>query len=113
MYRTVQLVALGILAVVLGLSALARRFPHVAWLQLFHYHLPRLSEQQRAKMRQRANFYAGVEMILMGVVLPMLYVAVTVMFFNAFTTTGIVLVIAGSLLLVGLGVTAIWRNRSR
>lgn len=113
MYRTVQLVALGILAVVLGLSALARRFPHVAWLQLFRYHLPRLSEQQRAKMRQRANFYAGVEMILMGVVLPMLYVAVTVMFFNAFTTTGIVLVIAGSLLLVGLGVTAIWRNRSR
>ena len=113
MYRTVQIVALGILAVVFGMSALARRFPQVAWLQTFRHQPPRLSEQQRAGMRQRANVHAGVEMILMGIVLPLLYVAGTVMFFNAFTTTWTVLVVGASLVLIGLGVTAIWRNRSR
>jgi hypothetical protein len=111
MYRTLQLVLAGLLAVVLGLSALSRRFPHIAWLQVFRYHRPPLSEAQPARWRQRTNVYVGLELILMGVVLPMGYAALTVMFFNEFTTAGMVLVGGGSLLLVGLGVTAIWRNR--
>lgn len=113
MYRTIQLILVGFLAVIFGLAALSRRFPQVGWLQVFRYTAPRLSEDQRAKIRQRANIYAGIELILLGIGLPMLYVVGTVMFFNEFTTKGTVLVFAGSLLLVGLGVTAIWRNRRR
>ena len=113
MYRTLQLVLVGLLAVTFILAALARRFPQITWLQIFRYNTPRPSEEQRAKFRQRANINAGVEMILMGMVLPMIYIAGTVMFFNAFTTTGIILVAAGSLLLIGLGLTAIWRYRRR
>jgi hypothetical protein len=112
-YRTLQLVLVGLLAVIFGLAALARRFPQVTWLQIFRHNTPRLSEEQRAKFRQRANIHAGAEMILWGVALPMIYIAGTVMFFNAFTTTGIIFVLAGSLLLIGLGLTAIWRNRGR
>ena len=82
MYRTLQLALAGLIALVFGLSALSRRFPDVAWLQAFYYDPPRLSQEQRARMRRRANIHAGIELILVGIVLPMLYVAVTVMFFN-------------------------------
>jgi len=49
----------------------------------------------------------------MGLGLPMGYVALTVMFFNDFTPTGIALVAVCSILLIGLGITAIWRNRRK
>lgn len=113
MYRTVQLVLIAILAVVFGLSALSRRFPHIPWLQAFRYNRPRLSEEHQAQIRQRSNIYAGVELILLGIVVPIVYFGGTVMFFNTPTTTGTVLSLGGSLLLVGLGATAIWRNRRR
>jgi hypothetical protein len=111
MYRTLQLVLAGLIAMVFALSALSRRFPDVTWLQAFRYNPPHLSQEQRARMRRRANIQAGIELILVGVVLPMLYVAVTVMFFNDFTTTATALVVTGSLLCISLGLTAIWRNR--
>ena len=103
----------GLLLVVFGLAALSRRFPHVAWLQIFRYNFPRLTEEQQARMRQRANIHAGVEMILLGLALPLGYLAVTVMFFNDVTTIGTVLVLAASVLLIGFGVTAIWRSSRR
>jgi hypothetical protein len=105
------MIAVGVLAVVFGLSALSRRFPDVAWLQLFRYNAPRLSEEQRARMRQRANVHGGIEMILLGIGLPMVYLAVSVMFFNSLTTTEVVLVLGGAVLLIGLGITAIVRSR--
>jgi hypothetical protein len=111
MYRTVQIVLASIIAVVFGLSALSRRLPHVAWLQLFRFHRPQLSEEQQARMRQHANVHAGVEMILLGIVVPVVYIGGTVMFFNTPTLLGIVLSLGSSVLLIGLGATAIWRNR--
>ena len=103
---------IGFLALLFGMSALSRRFPHVAWLQLFRYHAPRLSEEQRAKIRQRANIHAGIELILLGIVVPMVYFA-TVMMFNEPTTTGTTIALASALLLIGLGTAAVWRNRRR
>ncbi|MFN2567171.1 MAG: hypothetical protein ABR499_19420 [Gemmatimonadaceae bacterium] len=100
----------GALVLVFGLSALARRFPDVAWLQPFRNAIPQLTGQQRAKIRRRSNIYAGVELILLGLVLPMAYAALKVMFFNAFTTKEVTLVLAGSALCIGLGITAIWRR---
>jgi hypothetical protein len=111
MYRTVQLVLASLLAVLYGLSALSRRFPHVNWLQVFRYDPPQLSEAQRARMRRRGDITAGLELILLGIGLPLLYVALTVMFFNNFTAMATILVFAGSALCIGLGVAGIWRNR--
>ena len=113
MYRIIQLVLLGLVAVVSGFAVLARRFPGVGWLQLFRYKGPPLSEAQRARIRQRSNIHAGIELILMGIVLPILYVVGIVMFFNEVTTNALVLVMAGSVLLIGLGVVGIWQNRRR
>ena len=111
MYRSIQLVLVGLLAVVFGLSAVSRRFPRVGWLQIFRYDAPRLSNEQQARIRRRSNIHAGIELILMGIGLPLLYVAGTVMFFNTFSTTATTVVSVGSVLCIGLGVTAIWRNR--
>jgi hypothetical protein len=110
MDNRIQLVLVGLLALVFGLSALSRRFPHVAWLQVFRYEPPRLSDEQRARIRRRSDVYAGVRLILTGIGLPMVYVALTLMFFNEFTTKAIALVLGGSALCIGLGVTAIWRS---
>lgn len=111
MYDRIQMVVVGVLAVVFGLSALSRRLPHITWLRAFRYTPPQLSEEQRARIRRRSNIHAGIEFILMGITLPMLYGIATVMFFSDFTVTGTILVLAGSVLCIGLGVTAIWQNR--
>lgn len=110
MYRTIQLVFAGILAALYGLSALSRRFPDVGWLQHFRHERPQLSEEHRAKMQRRANVYAGVELILIGIVLPMGYGALTVMMFNDITAKAMALVLAGSVLCIGFGITAIVRS---
>jgi hypothetical protein len=111
MYEKIQMVAGGVLAAVWGLSALSRRFPDVAWLQRFRYQRPQLSEEHRARMRQRANVYAGVEFILLGLALPMLYVAVTLMSFSEITRMAMAIVLAASVVCIALGITAIVRSR--
>ena len=113
MYRSIQLALVALMAVVFGLSVLSRRFPHIAWLQLFRVNPPPLSDEERARMRRRANIHTAIELILMGIALPMLYVAGTVMFFNSFSATATTLVVVGSCLCLGLGISAIWRNRRK
>ncbi|MGH7560427.1 MAG: hypothetical protein ACRENB_05345 [Gemmatimonadales bacterium] len=111
MPRSVEMILASVAAVVLALSFAARRFPAVAWLQAFRFDPPQLREEQRARMRRRANIYAGIELILLGLVLPIGYLALTLMFFNSITTAGVVLTALGSLLCIGLGITAIAKNR--
>jgi hypothetical protein len=111
MYRTFQLALVGLMVVVFGLSALSRRLPDVVWLRAFRFNPPHLSQEQRATMRRRSDVLAGIELILLGIVLPLLYVASTLMFFNDFTGTATTLVLASSFLSIWMGITAIWRNR--
>jgi hypothetical protein len=103
----IQLILGGIVAVIFGLRAASRRFPHIAWLQHFHFELPQLSEQQRKRMQRRSAVLAGVELILLGIVLPLGYVVLTVMMFNEVTRKAMVMVLTGSVVCIGLGVTAI------
>jgi hypothetical protein len=110
-YRTVQLVLVGIIVVLFGASALARRFPDIGWLQVFRYDPPQLSEEQRALMRRRSDINSGIQLILLGIGLPLIYVASTIMFFNDFEAIPTVLVVAGSVVCIGLGVTGIRRSR--
>jgi hypothetical protein len=111
MYEKVKLVLVVLLALVFGVSALARHFPDIGWLQRLRYDPPRLSEAQRAKIRRRANFNAGVELILMGVIVPIGYVMLTVMLFSNFSGTAMAVVFASSALCICLGITAIWQSR--
>jgi hypothetical protein len=54
--------------------------------------------------------YAGVQLILLGIVLPFGFYAISMMTFSSAGTTANVLVYAGSGLCVTLGITAIWRS---
>jgi hypothetical protein len=110
MYDTVKTVLGGVVVVVFGLSALSRRFPQVEWLQHFRYDPPKLSEAQRARMQRRANVAAGVQLILLGVVLPMGYIVLTVMMFNDITRKAMAVVLTGSVVCIALGITAIVRS---
>jgi hypothetical protein len=110
-YQKVQVILGSLVIAGFGLSLLSRRFPDVAWLQAFRFRMPQPSAAQRAVLRRRANAHAGIEMILLGVCLPLGYVALTVMFFHSFTAMGVVAVLAGSALCIALGITAIRRSR--
>lgn len=111
MTSTIQLVILAILGALFGLSALSRRYPHIGWLQAFHFKRPPLSEEQRARMRRRANIHVAIQFILLGFGVPVVYVVSSVMMFNDPSTVG--LVIAGTIgfALIVLGIIAIWSNR--
>jgi hypothetical protein len=110
MSERIQLALGALLALVFGLSRLARRFPHVAWLRPFRDAWPQVSEAQRERTGRRTAFLVGGQLILMGIALPFLYGAVTVAFFHDFTTKGVTLALAGSVLCIGLGVVAIWQS---
>lgn len=113
MSETFQVVVGSMVVVVYGLSALSRRFPHVAWLQHFRLPLPRLTPEQRARMQRRATVNAGAQLILLGLVLPLGYVVLTVMMFNTVTRGTMILVLAGSVLCIVLGITAIVQGMRR
>ena len=72
---------------------------------------PGLSEEQRARIRQRANVHAGIEMILIGFLLAPGYLVLSMMTFSDPSRTAMAVVIGFSVLLIGLGVTAIVRSR--
>jgi hypothetical protein len=109
----IKLILGGIVAVLFGLSALSRRFPQIAWLQHFYIERPQLSEEQKARMRRRAGILEGTKLILLGIILPMGYILLTVMMFNDITRKGMALVLAGSVVCIALGVTAIVRGFRR
>ena len=113
MWQIVQLVILGVLAAVFGLSALSRRFPHVGWLQPFRFNWPQLSDAQREKMRRRANVHAGIELILLGFAVPIVYVGSSIMMFNDPSARGLTISVALAAVLIALGIIGVWRNGGR
>lgn len=110
-YETFQLAVMVLLGSLWGLATLARRRPDVTWLQPFRTAFPQPTEAQRQRQRRRADTHAGVELILLGLVIPIGYVALTLMTFSDTSAVGLTLAAAGSLLCIGLGVTAIVQNR--
>lgn len=95
--------------VIFGLVLAARRYPHVAWLRPFQP--PKLSARQQAIQRRRANTLVGLEMILMGIIVPVGYFVVTVMMFNEFDPLVTLLVIGVSIASLGFGIAAIVSSR--
>jgi hypothetical protein len=107
---SIKAILLGLIAVVFVLSRLSYRFPEVAWLQHFRLPVRQLSEEEKARRRRRANLMAGIEFILAGLILPLLYLASKVMMFNEPTTLGLVIVGGCSLACIGLGIWFIVRS---
>ena len=110
-HETIQVIGGALFAVILGLRMLSRRNPDAPWLQWFRNAFPDPSVEYQRRFARRANIYIGAQLILMGFVIPLGYLAVTVMMFHDFTRLGIALTAAASLLCFGLGVAAMWSNR--
>ncbi len=113
MPKTIQLITLGFLGVLFGLSALARRYPHIGWLQAFHIKRPQLTEEQKARMQRRANIHVALQFILLGFGVPVVYVISSVMMFNDPSTLGLTISGIIGFALIVLGMIAIWSNRRR
>jgi hypothetical protein len=94
-----------------ALGGLARAFPQVGWLRFVRVPTLRTREAQQARRRRSANRHTALEMILVGLALPLVYVATSVMFFNEIKTVAAVLVGAGSIGCVALGIWTLVRNR--
>lgn len=103
------LVALIVLAFVF--SRLAPRFPDVAWLQIFRLPVRHMSEAEQARQRRRASLMAGIQIILAGLALPLLYLVSKVMMFDEPTPLGMTIAAGCMLLCIGLGIWVIVRNR--
>jgi hypothetical protein len=107
MYQRIQLIVLGVIGSLFVLGALSRRLPHVRGLEPFRQAFRPLSPAQREVARRRSDMLEGVKFILMGLVLPIGYVALKVMMFNEPTLQGFLVVAAGSLLCFVLGGMAV------
>ena len=107
---SVKAILLGMIAVVFVLSRLSYRFPDVDWLQHFRLPIPHFSDEEKRRQRRRSSLMAGMEIILAGMVLPVLYIAAKMMMFNEPTTLGMVIVGACSLACICLGIWVIVRN---
>ena len=105
--------AIVVVLVVVGfvLTSLAPRFPNVAWLQMFRLPVRHISEEEKARQRRRASLMAGIQIILAGLVLPMLYLVSKVMMFDEPTRLGMIIAAACMLACIGVGIWVIVRNR--
>jgi hypothetical protein len=103
MFETIQLIVLGIVGSLFVLSLVSRRLPRVRGLQPFQHAFRPLSPAQREVARRRSDMLAGVQFILLGLVLPVGYVVLKIMMFNEPTTQGFLIAGAGSLVCFVLG----------
>jgi hypothetical protein len=107
---SVKAILLGLIATAFVMSRLAHWFPHVAWLQVFRLPVIHMTEEQRAERQRTGNRMAGLEMVLAGVVVPLLYFASTIMFFSEPQTTPTIIVTACSVICIALGIWILVRN---
>jgi hypothetical protein len=107
---SVKAILLGLIAAVFVLGRLAHAFPDVAWLQVFRLPVRQMSEEERRRRRRSANRLAGLEMILAGIVLPLLYFASTIMMFSEPKPIPLIIVTVCSVFCIGLGVWIFVRN---
>ena len=100
-----------LVSALLLLTHAARRYPHVEWLQKFK--LPdNRTEAQKQRARRTGNILTGIEMIGVGLLIPLGYAIMTVMFMSSIGPIEMVLVGAASLLCVGFGIFVIIKART-
>ena len=107
---TVKTILLGLIAIAFVLNRLSRRLPHVAWLQVFWLPVLQVSEEQRARRRRSGNRMAALEIVVAGLVLPLVYFVSTMTMFSEPRTVPTLIVSACSVLCIALGMWVFVRN---
>src|SRR6185503_12946190 len=70
-------VVMSAILILFALVWAARRYPQFEWLRAFK--LPELNSTQRAQRKRASDIHAGIELILLGLVLVPGYFIVTLM----------------------------------
>ena len=79
--------------------------------QAFRAAMPELPPEQKARQRRRVNMFAGVQLILLGILLPFaFYIFKMLMFFSAVSRVEQIVLFTCSGACVVLGIVAIWRS---
>ena len=87
--------------------------PRLAWLRKFRLEDNR-TEEQKLRARRSRTIMDGLEMIMMGLVLPPLYLLSTVMaFFSAVNPFILAATVALSLVLIFMGIRVIVKARAQ
>jgi hypothetical protein len=107
---SVKAILLGLIAIVFVLNRLSRRLPHVAWLRAFRFPVIQMSEEERERRRRSGNRMAALEIAFAGLALPAVYFLSSVMFFSEPKTIPTIIVIACSVLCLGIGIWVLVRN---
>lgn len=103
-----QATQLVLTLIILVVVILPDRFPNVEWLQRFRLPKSYLTEEQRRAQIRRANRMAGIEMIFVGIIVPLGAVMLWVMFFREpGTLERLLALIVIPAVLIGLGVRTI------
>jgi hypothetical protein len=109
-WNTIKAVLFGLIAISFVLNRLSRRFPDIAWLQLFRLPLIQLSEERRIKRERLGNRMAAFEMILAGLAIPAAYLLSTVMFMSEPKMLPMLIVGACSIACIGAGIWIFAKN---
>lgn len=109
--ESLQVILMGGLAVLVGLLTVANAYPDVAWLRPFRVFRGQPSEAQTRRLRRRVRITAAVELIGLGVLLPVGYLVLTVMFFSQVDPATLWLTLALAAVCVGIGIWILFQGR--
>lgn len=110
--ESLQVILMGALVVLVGLLTLANAYPDVAWLRPFRVFRAQPSEAQAGRLRRRVRITAAVELIGLGLLLPVGYLVLTVMFFSQVHPATLWLTLALAALSVAVGIWILFRGRT-
>jgi hypothetical protein len=109
--ESVKIVLLGVFAAGIVLVWVSRRLPQVAWLEPFRLRGFQLTEAQKARHRRFHIIKAGLEIMLAGIAVPVLYVLSKVFMFDEPTSMGMLVSGAIAATCIVIGVVVMIRSR--
>ncbi len=92
------------------MNRLSYAFPHMEWLRYFRLPAPDISEKEKERRRRGDNRRVAFEMAGLALVLPLLYVGSTIIFFNEPDSLVLRVLCAISVALIGVSVWLFVKN---
>lgn len=102
--ESIQLFLGAAIATAFVLNRLARYFTHISWLQWFRLPELKLSDVEKSRRKRSGNLRAGIEIVGLGLIIPVFYFGLSLIFFNTPETFDTVIVMAISIAFIILGV---------
>lgn len=114
-FEILKQIGMAVIAGGIVIVWIARRFPTVAWLRPFQLAMfqVQLSEPQKARRRRWASIQAGLEIMILGLLIPAGYVLSKVMMFDNINSGPLAISLAAMLACFVLGFWVILKERRR